>query len=241
MTEPARAWLRISDALLSGIGIDDPYDMEENKELFEWADGETGPVKPMHKLFELGRLLIDVVQSNGTGVQLDNFPNDEFLTILVGGLTLTTNETKAEQCFYAGDSVLIPKGWSGLWRTHPGMFREVAIVPVNFFDPAELKKPQAKGVRPRKVEMASPQGTTTIHDGTYRIESRKPEAEAADDLALAADEVVYIRRGNLTLADELGAETFKPGDFILLRKGAAAKVSHSAGYEALAAVAKHYG
>ena len=238
MTEHAATWHRISDELLSGIGIDEPYNMEENKELFEWADGETGPKQPTHKGFSLGKFLIDVVQSNGTGVKLDNFPNDEFLTILVGGLTLTSNESKIEQTFYAGDSVLIPKGWAGLWRTHQGVFREIAIVPSNFFDPAEQKKPQAKGVRPIKIEMAPDEGSKKLHDGTYVIESRKPRKEATTPLSLANEEVVYIRRGNLTLTDKGRSETFKPGDFLLLPKGFSAEAFNTSGYEALVAVAK---
>jgi uncharacterized cupin superfamily protein len=229
-------WLRVTDELLSGRGINDPYNMEEMVQFTDWVEDTS--VTAVHKVFYLGQFLIDIVQTSGNAVHLSNFPNDEFFLILVGGLTLTSDETKADQTFFAGDRVVVPKGWSGVWRVHAGVFREIATVPSNYFDVSSKSQQPKKGALPFVVNPPKTAGTHQIHDGTYIVEAQNAAREETRSIDEKSDEVVQILGGTLTLKSGDQSEIFKPGDIVILPKGFRGESHVTAGYRALVARAK---
>ena len=54
------------------------------------------------------------------------FPYDEYVLVLSGEVTLTS-EAGQSQTFGAGDSFLVPKGWTGIWDM-PGQYLEKIVV-----------------------------------------------------------------------------------------------------------------
>ncbi|MCP5320228.1 MAG: DUF861 domain-containing protein [Pseudomonadales bacterium] len=69
-------------------------------------------------------------------------PYDEYVHILDGGLILTDADGQAHE-FKTGDSLVIPKGFTGTWETR-GNFRELALVSRKDWD--ATRKPTAKPV-----------------------------------------------------------------------------------------------
>ena len=67
-------------------------------------------------------------------------PYDEYVHILDGGLILTDADGQAHE-FKTGDSLVIPKGFTGTWETR-GNFRELALVSRKDWD--ATRKPTAK-------------------------------------------------------------------------------------------------
>ena len=54
------------------------------------------------------------------------FPYDEYVLVLSGKVTLTS-DAGYSQTFGAGDSFLVPKGWTGIWDM-PGQYLEKIVV-----------------------------------------------------------------------------------------------------------------
>lgn len=67
-------------------------------------------------------------------------PYDEYVHILDGGLILTDADGQTHE-FKTGDSLVIPKGFTGTWGTR-GNFRELALVSRKDWDAA--RKPATK-------------------------------------------------------------------------------------------------
>jgi uncharacterized cupin superfamily protein len=64
-------------------------------------------------------------ESKAGGLRSFNYPKDEFIYILEGGVVTTdANGTKRE--FHAGDAFVLPKGWVGLWEMN-SHFKKIIV------------------------------------------------------------------------------------------------------------------
>ena len=79
-----------------------------------------------YKRFYAGDITVEIYESEPLTLRIDDFPIDEFVTILSGKLILTAKGGKPQH-FEPGESVLIPKGFTGTWEMQ-GNFRELLVV-----------------------------------------------------------------------------------------------------------------
>jgi hypothetical protein len=145
-------WIRVSDELLSGKGME-PYNMTHIGQFTDWSERKV--LTAMHKIPFINELRVNVVESPGNAVHIPSFPSDEFLYIIVGGITLTPDNTKTEQTFYAGEWIMVPRGWAGTWRVHSPVFRELGLVAASYFS-GSRKEPIARGWRDVCISSGSP-------------------------------------------------------------------------------------
>jgi uncharacterized cupin superfamily protein len=234
--DDGKRWIRVSDELLSGKGIDEPYNQQEMAQFIDWVENEDSTAQ--HKVPFLGQFMVDVVETSGNAVHLPNFPNDEFVYIVVGGLTLTSDLTKVDQTFYAGDRVLVPRGWAGVWRVHAGVFREVATVPSNYFDVSSQAQAAPKGALPFIIDPPKTPGTHQLHNGAYIVEAQNAGREETRAIEQQSDEVVHILGGTLRLTAAGKTEIFRPGDIVIKPNGFKGDSYVTAGYRAVVARAK---
>lgn len=228
-------WLRVPDDLLSGKGINESLDLGKQ---VQHVDTKAGSAE-LRKVVYSGQLRTSVVQGAADAIHLPSFPDDEFFCVVVGRLTLTADETKNDQDFYAGDCVFVPRGWAGVWRQHAGLYRELATVPSSYsFSTSVESNPPVKGARAFLLEVPADAGTHRLHTGSLMIEAENASRDDTRPVTANSDETIRILRGNLTLKSAAKAETFKPGDIVILPKGLDAQMRVSAGYRALIVRAK---
>ena len=79
-----------------------------------------------YKRFFTGDIYVEIYESEPLTLRVDDFPIDEFVTVLSGKLILTV-AGEEPQHFEVGDSVLIPKGFTGIWEMQ-GNYRELLVV-----------------------------------------------------------------------------------------------------------------
>jgi uncharacterized cupin superfamily protein len=79
-------------------------------------------------LFKSDAIVVVVFEEDPIKLALKapGMPYDEFVHIAAGALVLTDSAGRTHE-FKAGDSLLIPKGFTGTWETRAG-FRELALV-----------------------------------------------------------------------------------------------------------------
>lgn len=94
------------------------------RNLFDWAEDVTAG--SAHLMPHRGQFIVDVVAIESNAVHQPSKPGDELVVVLNGILTLTDDSDRKEQIIRAGEMVLIPAGWAGLYRVQAenGVFRE---------------------------------------------------------------------------------------------------------------------
>jgi uncharacterized cupin superfamily protein len=229
-------WLRVSDDLLRGEGLVDPYNMGSMEPFIDWVDNPEA--KTVYKVLLRGQLLVEIAETTSVAAHFPNFPNDEFIYIVAGGITMTSDASKLDQSFYAGDRVVIPKGWAGIWRVHAGVYRAIATVPANYFDISSQLTTAPAGVSAFAIDSPKTAGTYQLHNGTFVVEAHNALREETLPVSLQSDEVVQILGGTLTLKAADKSEMFNPGDIVVLPKGFRGESHATAAYRALIARAK---
>jgi uncharacterized cupin superfamily protein len=84
------------------------------------------PVANSEHLFHLGKIYVSVIESAPAKVRIDNHPYDEFVQILQGRLILTLDDG-SEFKFEQGDSLVVPRGYTGYWEM-PEQYRELIVI-----------------------------------------------------------------------------------------------------------------
>jgi len=83
---------------------------------------------PSVATFFTGDVIALVYESKPAKFQLENTLYDEFIQVQEGTLVLTTLSTGESEKFVAGETLVLPKGWSGTWEMVGGTFRELVVV-----------------------------------------------------------------------------------------------------------------
>jgi uncharacterized cupin superfamily protein len=231
VAERAR-WRQISPAWLRGEGLA-PYPATGFAGLFDWS--ERTDAGSTHVMAYEGQFLVDVVEIEDNAVHQPSKPADEIVCILGGVLTLTTDGVADEQIFRKGEFVLIPAGWAGIYRvgSEDGPFRELCIVPWDYFDPATVPAPS--GLVPRRIDTPIEPGSHLLLDRRYTIEAIHDDAAQEIEVVLNSDVIIRVLDGELTLRVDGNGYTYAADSFIVLRNGFAGTIATTAGYQAIVA------
>ena len=73
-----------------------------------------------------GQLMVSIYEGDDGLLKLENYPFDEFVHVLHGRAILTADGGKP-QTFKAGDTFVVPKGFTGTWEMQDD-FRELIVI-----------------------------------------------------------------------------------------------------------------
>jgi hypothetical protein len=84
-------------------------------------------------LFRGKELIVEVYADDEVKTRVSEpFPHDEFIYILSGELLLTGTDG-VERYYSAGDSLMVPKGFTGMWHQSEN-FRELVVIERKVYD-----------------------------------------------------------------------------------------------------------
>jgi uncharacterized cupin superfamily protein len=231
------SWIEVPQAAMRGQGLR-PYVPGEITSLFDWAQNPQG--ESSHLMLHRSQFIVDIVKVAANAVHQPSKPGDEIVWVLRGVLELTDDAGGKHGGgnvwrFTAGELVLIPLGWAGLYRMIPDGddFLELALVPGNYFDEAAVHAPT--GARPRALEVPIQPGIHELHRGRYVIQGIAEASVATRDYQAAGDEVIYVRHGRLAISAAGRSGLFEAGSIAVLPKGFSGRLESSADYRALIA------
>lgn len=115
--------LRLDRDLLSGNGLESVPWFDNSVEA-KWNFLFTGKELSV-SVFE-SILTKDNAHKGSSKSRVRDFPFDEFVLVLSGKSVLTDLSGKS-QTFVAGDSFIVPKGFSGTWESF-GVYRELIVI-----------------------------------------------------------------------------------------------------------------
>jgi hypothetical protein len=109
----------------------------------EWIDPSIlleGKSKPRGEvLFRGEELIAEVYEDDALKMTISEpFPHDEYIYVLSGELILT-DSAGVERTYTTGDSLVIPKGFTGIWQTR-GTFRELVVIERKVYDATYLSE-----------------------------------------------------------------------------------------------------
>ncbi len=225
-------WIEVPPAAMQGQGLR-PYEPGEITSLFDWAENPAG--RSSHLMPHRSQFIVDIVKIESNCVHQPSKPGDEIVAVLHGTLELTDDADGNVQRFPAGELVLIPLGWAGMYRVIPDDddFLELALVPGNYFEVADVRSPT--GARPRALNMPEQPGTHELHCGRYTIEAVVGTTITTCDYRAQGDEVRYVRGGSLKISAIDRSGLFRAGSVVVLPKGFLGAIEQSADYRALVA------
>jgi uncharacterized cupin superfamily protein len=209
-----------------------PYE-GETAHMLDWVENMQG--RSAHLFAHTGQLIVDVVEIEPNAVHQTGKPGDEIVVVINGALQLITDATKADQTFHAGEMVMFRAGWAGIYRvmSDDGPFRELAIVPRDYFDASRPLPVSAE--TPQKIELPTSPGKRELFRNTYVVESERVECAKAWAITTCADEVVQVLSGRLTLRAGAEEGAFGKGSVVILPKDFAGEATASPGYSAVTA------
>ena len=113
--------VRIDAEKLAGLGL-------EEYEPFPKEIVLSGRSKhSYHTFFSGEEVVVEVYEAEPAKLKIDEpWPYDEFIYVLSGKLVLTDAQGTATE-YSAGDSLVVPKGFSGTWQMI-GNFRELVVI-----------------------------------------------------------------------------------------------------------------
>ena len=121
---------RMNPDKIAGLGL------EEEEPFIPPEDILEGAHEPRGEVLFYGDELVTLVYEDkaGTFAITQPFPYDEFVMVVSGKLTLT-DDTDQVQAFAAGESVVVPKGFTGIWKME-GNYRELVAIERAAYDKA---------------------------------------------------------------------------------------------------------
>ena len=104
-----------------------PY-AEMNTDMPPWPEEDilSGVSEHRYKTLYSGDIDVSIYEAKPMKLRLRDFPVDEFVTVISGKLILTA-DGGSPQHFEVGESVMVPKGFTGTWEMQ-GNFREMVVI-----------------------------------------------------------------------------------------------------------------
>ena len=101
---------------------------EMNADMPPWPDEDilSGVSEHRYKYLYSGDINVAIYEAKPMTLRIRDYAIDEFVTVVSGTLILTA-EGEAPQRFGVGESVLVPKGFTGTWEMQ-GNFREMVVI-----------------------------------------------------------------------------------------------------------------
>ena len=127
-TETKGVPVRVNPEKLAGKGLDE-FPPFPNPPAGSHGHALAGADVPTRVSAEFdGDVVVQVAEIAGPRKnQVVSVSYDEFIHILEGGLILTNEEGVAHE-FGPGDSLVIPKGFTGTWENTGDVFRELIVI-----------------------------------------------------------------------------------------------------------------
>jgi uncharacterized cupin superfamily protein len=224
-------WVEITPNTLAGAGLA-PYREGEIRNLFDWAENPSG--RSVHLMPHRGQLIVDVVEIESNAVHQPSKPGDEVVMVLEGTLTLTNDADRTEQVFQRDEMVLIPAGWAGVYRVAaamPGRFRELAIVPGNYFDADAAPLPNR--LHPRRLDLPTAAGIHELHRNRYVVQAHNAAHESEWTFSGETDQIIRVLAGRVSLQSAVAAADYGPGSVLIVPAGSADRARVESGYRGL--------
>ena len=101
---------------------------EMNADIPPWPEEDilSGVSEHRYKYLYSGDIDVAIYEAKPMTLRLKDYSIDEFVTVVSGTLILTA-EGGSPQRFGVGESVLVPKGFTGTWEMQ-GNFREMVVI-----------------------------------------------------------------------------------------------------------------
>ena len=101
---------------------------EMNADMPPWPDEDilSGVSEHRYKYLYSGDINVAIYDAKPMTLRIEDYSIDEFVTVVSGTLILTA-EGGSPQRFGVGESVLVPKGFTGTWEMQ-GNFREMVVI-----------------------------------------------------------------------------------------------------------------
>jgi uncharacterized cupin superfamily protein len=127
--KPIKA-LKMDPAKLAGIGL------AAGEPFFGAEDVLEGSHKPRGEVLHYGEeLVLEVYEDDEATIRVtEPFEYDEYVWILSGKLVLTDSEGEVQE-FVAGESLVVPKGFTGIWQM-VGNYREFIVIQRSSYEAA---------------------------------------------------------------------------------------------------------
>lgn len=122
----------IAESYLQGKGLTDGDPSEFDGDSAA-QDGKPAPYRAHN--FHIGKILVTVYETGPGKVRVEGAQYDEFVQILEGRLILTPDGGEPME-FKQGDSLVVPKGYTGTWEM-PEKFRELIVIDTDFLKDSE--------------------------------------------------------------------------------------------------------
>ena len=133
-TDTTSVPVRVNPAHLEGKGLEVTPSMPSSPEGTHGHMLEGANVTSSMTTAYEGDIVVIVMQSSGpTKTQIVDISYDEFVQILAGGLILTNDKGESHH-FATGDTLVIPKGFTGTLETTGEPFRELVVIEKNSFE-----------------------------------------------------------------------------------------------------------
>ena len=100
--------------------------MNTDMPLWPQEDILSGVSEHRYKVLYSGDIDVAIYEAKPLKLRLKDYPIDEFVTVVSGTLILTA-EGGSPQQVDVGQSVLVPKGFTGTWEMQ-GNFREMVVI-----------------------------------------------------------------------------------------------------------------
>lgn len=120
----------IEKSFLEGRGLSDGDPTEFDDEGISSEDESQSGFK-IHN-FHTGKIMVSVYEAEPGKVRIEGSLYDEYVYILEGRLILTPDGGD-EYEFKKGDSLIVPKGYCGVWHM-PEKYRELIVVDTEFME-----------------------------------------------------------------------------------------------------------
>ena len=120
MTAPTPT--RMSPDKIAGLGLAEEEPFIPPDQVLEGVHKPRGEV-----LFRGDELVMEVYEDEPATIAITHpFPYDEFVMVVSGKLILTDAAGRVQE-FVAGESVVVPKGFTGIWKME-GNYRELVAI-----------------------------------------------------------------------------------------------------------------
>ena len=127
---------RMNPDKIAGLGLVEEEPFIPPDQILEGAHKPRGA-----PLFHGDELVIVVYEDeSGTFAITQPFPYDEFVMVVSGKLILTDAAGRVQE-FVAGESVVVPKGFTGIWKQE-GNYRELIAIERTAYDNANALEAQ---------------------------------------------------------------------------------------------------
>ena len=107
----------------------------------------------------------------------------------------------------------------------------MAIVPGDYFDLVTTTAPNA--LVPRRIAIPPAPGTHELHRNRFSLAAQHLTAAHEWPVAIAAEEIILVDAGDLTLATAGQTQKFAAGSVVILPRGFQGRAAAGAGYRAL--------